>query len=68
MVERALLIERFLDQAGWGGAKHAPLPGDASFRRYVRLHRSDKRTAMLMDAPPPQENVRPYLAVARLLR
>ncbi|HEV2264081.1 MAG TPA: phosphotransferase [Stellaceae bacterium] len=68
MVERAVLIERFLDQAGWGDAKYAPLPGDASFRRYVRLHGSDKRTAMLMDAPPPQENVRPYLAVARLLR
>ena len=68
MVDRALLIERFLDQAGWSDAKHAPLPGDASFRRYVRLHGHDKRTAMLMDAPPPHENVRPYLAVARLLR
>jgi len=68
VVERAALIERFLDQAGWGAAKHAPLPGDASFRRYVRLQGSDKRTAMLMDAPPPQENVRPYLAMARLLR
>ncbi|HYL32667.1 MAG TPA: phosphotransferase [Stellaceae bacterium] len=68
MVDRALLIERFLDQAGWSEARHAPLPGDASFRRYVRLHGPDKRTAMLMDAPPPHENVRPYLAVARLLR
>jgi len=68
VVERVLLVERFLDQSGWSEAKHVPLPGDASFRRYVRLHSSDKRTAMLMDAPPPQENVRPYLAVARLLR
>ncbi|MGH6968742.1 MAG: aminoglycoside phosphotransferase family protein [Stellaceae bacterium] len=66
--ERTALIARFLDQAGWGGAEHAPLPGDASFRRYVRLHGAKKRTAMLMDAPPPQETVRPYLAVARLLR
>lgn len=68
MSERAVLIERFLDQAGWGDAVHAPLPGDASFRRYVRLRGADKRTAMLMDAPPPRENVRPYLSVARLLR
>ena len=68
MSDRAALIARFLDQAGWGNAEHAPLPGDASFRRYIRLQGSDKRTAMLMDAPPPHENVRPYLAVARLLR
>src|SRR6202012_6150086 len=44
-----------------------PLPGDASFRRYQRLTR-DGVTTMLMDAPPPQEDVRPYLAVARHLR
>ena len=68
MSERAPLIARFLDQAGWKDAIHEPLPGDASFRRYIRLRDGDKRTAMLMDAPPPQENVRPYLAVARLLR
>ncbi len=68
MADRAGLIARFLDQAGWGDAVQAPLPGDASFRRYVRLRDGDRRTAILMDAPPPQENVRPYLAVARLLR
>lgn len=68
MTDRTPLIARFLDQAGWGDAIHQPLPGDASFRRYVRLRNVDKRTAMLMDAPPPRENVRPYLAVARLLR
>ncbi len=43
------------------------LPGDASFRRYCRLARGGT-TTMLMDAPPPQEDVRPYLAVARHLR
>jgi aminoglycoside/choline kinase family phosphotransferase len=66
--DRAPVIARFLDQAGWSEATHEPLPGDASFRRYVRLRGADKRTAMLMDAPPSQENVRSYLAVARLLR
>ena len=44
-----------------------PLAGDASFRRYFRLGR-DGATAMLMDAPPPQEDVRPYLAIAQALR
>lgn len=68
MPDRAPLIARFLDQSGWSEAVHEPLAGDASFRRYVRLRDGEKRTAMLMDAPPPQENVRPYLAVARLLR
>src|SRR5690606_216327 len=41
--------------------------GDASFRRYERVHLDD-RTAVLMDAPPPMEDVRPFLAVGRHLR
>ncbi|MBV1917544.1 MAG: phosphotransferase [Sphingomonadaceae bacterium] len=46
--------------------KRQPLPGDASFRRYERLSLGDAR-AMLMDAPPPQEDVGPFLRVARWL-
>jgi hypothetical protein len=57
----------FLDGCGWGGAKPAPLAGDASFRRYYRLG-SNGRRAVLMDAPPSQEDVVPYIAVAQLLR
>ncbi len=68
VIERATHIERFLSQAGWSAARREPLPGDASFRRYVRLFSPEKRRALLMDAAPPQENVRAYLAVARLLR
>jgi len=68
VIERETHIERFLNQAGWSGARREPLPADASFRRYVRLHGPEKRRALLMDAAPPQENVRAYLAVARLLR
>src|SRR6185437_8556833 len=56
-----------LATAGWGAARLSPLAGDASFRRYVRLDGAGGR-AMLMDAPPPQEDVRPFLAVARLLQ
>jgi N-acetylmuramate 1-kinase len=57
----------FLARAGWDGVTAAPLAGDASFRRYYRLTRADRRV-VLMDAPPPMEDVRPYVAVAAVLR
>lgn len=66
MSERAALIAAFLDAAGWGGAERRPLAGDASFRRYDRL-RDGTRRAVLMDAPPPQEDVRPFVRIARHL-
>jgi len=53
----------FLHRAGWGGAEIAPLAGDASFRRYFRI-RGAGGNAVLMDAPPPHEDVRPFLSVA----
>ncbi|WP_028966063.1 aminoglycoside phosphotransferase family protein [Sphingomonas phyllosphaerae] len=56
----------FLDAHGWGGARIEPLAGDASFRRYFRVHAGARR-AILMDAPPPQEDPRPFLAVAEWL-
>ena len=57
---------RFLDNAGWEGAQVAPLAGDASFRRYFRVRRNGEG-AMLMHAPPPHEDPRPFLHVARYL-
>src|SRR6478736_9939030 len=57
----------FLAECGWGGVRPAPLAGDASFRRYYRLGDNGRR-AVLMDAPPPQEDVVPYITVSRLLR
>jgi aminoglycoside/choline kinase family phosphotransferase len=53
----------FLAAAGFGAARLDWLPGDASHRRYARLH-GGPRPALLMDAPPP-EDVRPFMAVAR---
>jgi aminoglycoside/choline kinase family phosphotransferase len=55
--------DAFLSAAGFGAAAREPLPADASFRRYTRL-RGGPRPALLMDAPPPQEDVRPFLHVA----
>jgi aminoglycoside/choline kinase family phosphotransferase len=59
-------IDAFLAAAGWAGARIEPLAGDASFRRYFRVHR-DGGTAMLMDAPPPHEDTAPFLQAARWL-
>jgi aminoglycoside/choline kinase family phosphotransferase len=53
----------FLAQHGWEGAEIRPLAGDASFRRYFRVHK-DGRTAVLMDAPPEHEDIGPFLTVA----
>ncbi len=39
---------------------------DASFRRYFRVDASDGSTLIVMDAPPPQEDVRPFVQVAQL--
>jgi aminoglycoside/choline kinase family phosphotransferase len=56
----------FLAAHGWGGAEILPLAGDASFRRYFRVVDGDRR-AVLMDAPPPEEDPRPFVAVAEFL-
>lgn len=53
----------FLATAGWEGADILPLAGDASFRRYFRVVDGQRR-AVLMDAPPPHEDPRPFLAIA----
>jgi len=57
----------FLATCGWGGARIEPLAGDASFRRYFRIVHDDGRRAVLMDAPPPHEDPRPFVAVAEWL-
>jgi aminoglycoside/choline kinase family phosphotransferase len=56
----------FLAAHGWGDAQILPLAGDASFRRYFRVVAKD-RQAVLMDAPPPHEDPRPFIAVAEWL-
>ncbi|MDQ2094329.1 aminoglycoside phosphotransferase family protein [Rhodalgimonas zhirmunskyi] len=65
MTNRDALIPDFLDRAGWGDATVAPLAGDASNRRYLRLRDEGKGPAVLMDAPPEKgEDVRPFIAIA----
>jgi N-acetylmuramate 1-kinase len=64
---RDAAIAEFLAAAGWAGIAPVSLAGDASFRRYYRLDDGARRV-VLMDAPPPVEDVRPYVAVAGILR
>jgi aminoglycoside/choline kinase family phosphotransferase len=44
-----------------------PASADASFRRYFRLTGAGGTSAIAMDAPPPEEDVRPFVHVAGLL-
>ena len=41
---------------------------DASFRRYFRIDASTGASFIVMDAPPPLEDVRPFISVAALLQ
>ncbi len=67
MAGRDQTIAAFLAAHGWGEARRSALAGDASFRRYQRLT-DGRRRAVLMDAPPDKEDVRPFVAVARHLK
>ena len=56
----------FRKHAGWHDAEILPLAGDASFRRYFRVE-APGRHAVLMDAPAPHEDPRPFLTIAEHL-
>ncbi|WP_137805057.1 aminoglycoside phosphotransferase family protein [Pseudomonas sp. G(2018)] len=56
-------------EQGWGAMPPATLTAassDASFRRYFRWEGADK-SFIIMDAPPPQENCKPFVDIAFLL-
>jgi len=66
-LDRAARARAFLDTTDWRAAEVRPLAGDASNRKYQRLHLGD-RSAVLMDAAPELgEDVRPFVAVAQWL-
>ena len=68
---------RFQALHQWAATQHQLSPdaldlrlaaGDASFRRYFRLHLPNGSSRMLMDAPPSQENSQPFVEIARRWR
>lgn len=66
--EREQALKQWL--ASLSGLREAaiqPMPGDASFRRYYRIV-TPAGSFVAMDAPPPQENCRPFVAIAKALR
>jgi N-acetylmuramate 1-kinase len=50
--DREALKADFLARNGLGEARREPLAGDASTRRYERLHRPDGTNLIFMDQPP----------------
>ncbi len=66
MPDRSEQIQTFLAAQGWDNAARVPLADDASFRRYERL-RDGASSRVLMDAPPPHEDVRPFIRIDRIL-
>ena len=67
MPDRAGQTTAFLAARGWQAARRAPLAGDASARRYERLHLAGA-TAVLMDAPPgPANGVAQFVRIAGVL-
>ena len=70
---RSQALQRWLDalpaDLGLRPDSLRPASADASFRRYFRVDARGvaRGTAIAMDAPPPQEDTRPFLRVAALL-
>jgi aminoglycoside/choline kinase family phosphotransferase len=64
-LSREAEIDAFLARVWKRGAAARPLAADASFRRYFRVDGTPP--AVLMDAPPDKEDVRPFMAICEFL-
>lgn len=60
-------IAAFLARHGLAAAQRRPLAGDASARRYERLHAPDGRTLILSETPAPQDDLIPFIAIGGAL-
>lgn len=60
-------IDDFLAAEGWADARRVALAGDASARRYRRLHRDSGPPAILAESPFPDADVVPFVQIGRLL-
>ena len=63
----ATVLARFLADQGLSAARRTPLTGDASTRRYQRLHPAGRRSLILMQAPHPTAELLPFIEIAGLL-
>ena len=66
--DRLQQLENWLaTEAGLGKFSIEPASADASFRRYFRLTLPNGRSFIAMDAPPQQEDCRPFIDVTQRL-
>ena len=70
-LERMAAIATFLEASGYGSHERSFLQGDASARRYERLHTPDDTPLILMDSPampdgPVVRNGLPYSQIAHI--
>jgi N-acetylmuramate 1-kinase len=65
-VDRTQQLEQWLAQVLDQPYTLTTASADASFRRYFRVH-LPQQTLIVMDAPPPQEDCRPFVQVAERL-
>ncbi|OUY06939.1 aminoglycoside phosphotransferase family protein [Acinetobacter populi] len=66
-MQREQIVQQWLEQIIEKQAFEIKyLPGDASFRRYARIHLPNQ-TYMLMDAPPEKEDCLPFVQIAAYL-
>jgi aminoglycoside/choline kinase family phosphotransferase len=64
--DRLVLLTEWVSRFdGFAGVQPQPASEDASFRRYFRLRNG--HSCIVMDAPPPQEDCRPFVAIAGYL-
>jgi aminoglycoside/choline kinase family phosphotransferase len=63
VASRPAALAAFLGSCGWGGHKPVLLAADASFRSYYRVRRG-RRRAVVMDAPPPLEDIAAFAAIS----
>ncbi|ALG70397.1 aminoglycoside phosphotransferase [Azospirillum thiophilum] len=61
--KREAEIAAFLAAHGLSAAMREPLAGDASARRYERIHKPDGGTLILVDTPVPAEDLVPFIAI-----
>ena len=67
MSERLTQLKAWLREQTGQDCELAPASSDASFRRYFRIE-LEQGSRIVMDAPPQQEDCRPFIHVAELLR
>ena len=67
-MDRSAQLQQWLESTlGHTAFRLTSASNDASFRRYFRIHFDDGQSSLVvMDAPPAQEDCRPYVRVAAL--